>query len=453
MSLGMLRSIDRLGANIPKSDLVSDYIFAVVWAVILGASILLWPVPLVQKCDLLICWLCRMATALGFMLLVESWYPGSDAYDYFLWANAESFHWTGFRLGEGNENVTTLVWLQDLIFPSSFHALKVTWSFVGMLAAFLFYRAVVLILGREDRRLFFLLSLMPSILYWSSIVGKDPISLLGMGLYAYGVISAYTKRAPQFLLVAILGILIVSYIRSWYGPMMIAPLLAFVFAPISRPTRKGIVVRVGGLAGLVIGFVMFWTNSKFSESFTSTEVLLQTTTTINASFATGGSATEATQFTSVGTLLVNLPFGIFTALLRPLPGEIMAPFGLMAGVENLLMIAWVGLLTITVRKRHFQDPIVLWLLIFTLLWATQYGLTTAGNLGSLVRYRLQVLPILVTLLILLSAPPRLETSHSRRRVVRSTSPRTPRQLVNHPMEQTRPSRPAALGSAQSVGME
>ena len=129
----------------------------------------------------------------------------------------------------------------------------------------------------------------------------------------------------------------------------------------------------------------------------------------------------------------------------------MAPFGLMAGAESLFMIAWAGLLVFTVRKKHFKDPIILWLLLFTLLWATQYGLTTAGNLGSLVRYRLQVLPMLLTLLILLSAPPRLGFDRSPRDVVWRTSKHASRQITGRPLEHSPPIAVGPPGPAPTVG--
>src|SRR2546422_1321225 len=52
----LFRSVVASGANIPARDLASDYAIGVVWAVLLGASILIWPVPRSDRRALLAIW-------------------------------------------------------------------------------------------------------------------------------------------------------------------------------------------------------------------------------------------------------------------------------------------------------------------------------------------------------------------------------------------------------------
>jgi len=62
---------------------------------------------------------------------------------------------------------------------------------VGFIAMYIFYRTAVIFLHHEDKRLFYTLALFPSIVFFSSILGKDPIVLLGIALYVYGVVGIY----------------------------------------------------------------------------------------------------------------------------------------------------------------------------------------------------------------------------------------------------------------------
>jgi hypothetical protein len=73
-------------------------------------------------------------------------------------------------------------------------------------------------------------------------------------------------------------------------------------------------------------------------------------------------------------------------------------------------LAVIGLLRM--RRRFLFDPVFMWALVFTLLWSAQYGATTAGNLGSLVRYRLQVYPFLIGIIIYLLFYGRREANES-----------------------------------------
>jgi hypothetical protein len=95
-------------------------------------------------------------------------------------------------------------------------------------------------------------------------------------------------------------------------------------------------------------------------------------------------------------------------LFRPLPLEVLNPFGLLAGLENafILTLFVVGLM------RHglgwFRQPILLWALITLLVWAAAYGFASYQNLGSAFRFRVQVAPILLLLGLYFTYSHRLE---------------------------------------------
>ncbi|TAJ23338.1 MAG: hypothetical protein EPO64_11400, partial [Nitrospirae bacterium] len=86
----------------------------------------------------------------------------------------------------GTENMVRIVLIISQITGPYYHALKVVYAFLGFVGACFAYRAVVVIMGRPFLPAFYGLMLYPSILFWSSILGKDPVFLLFIGLYAYG---------------------------------------------------------------------------------------------------------------------------------------------------------------------------------------------------------------------------------------------------------------------------
>src|SRR5690606_29537511 len=178
--------VETLGRNIPQDDLWGDYARALFWALALSLTIAFAPIAKGQRQLLLKYWAAKVAVSLGAMLFYEYAY-GLDAYHYFASAQGP-FVWLGLRFGDGTSNMIHLAWLHDQVIPDSYHAMKVSCSFIGLWAVYIFHRAAVLFLGRESPRMFWMIALYPSIIFWASILGKDPIVLLGISLYIYGVI-------------------------------------------------------------------------------------------------------------------------------------------------------------------------------------------------------------------------------------------------------------------------
>jgi hypothetical protein len=115
----------------------------------------------------------------------------------------------------------------------------------------------------------------------------------------------------------------------------------------------------------------------------------------------GVGASHQTGWTGI---IAFLPWGVFTSLFRPLPGEVNIPFGVLAGLEDAVLIFFAIRALVRAGRSRLRDPVVLWDLAFVLIWASMYGLISANNLGAGVRYRTQILPSLILLLLYLGRP-------------------------------------------------
>lgn len=403
MSAMILEGVVVLGVNIPQADLQTDYVVAVLWSVVLGLGIFAWPVPSMDKLYLAVAWTAKVLVVLGFMLFYESHYL-LDSYGYFDESRAENFMWEGLEIGAGTQNITHLAWLHQQLIPDSYHAMKVSFAMVGLIGIYLFYRAAVNFLGGEDKRIFFVLALFPSILFWSSVLGKDPIVFLGIGLYVFGVVGWYRRRRTGYLLALGIGVALASLIRVWMGPILLAPLgMLFILG------LRGIFAKVSFLLLLLVALSLSMV--PFVEMFNLelAEDILEVTERVSQSWAIGGS-TQEIELRSVPEMIAFAPLGAFTALFRPLPGEVLNLFGVLAGLENLVLIL---LLWKAVQRTHFAElraPLLVWAMALILVWATVYGFVSYQNLGTAVRFKLQVLPVLLGLLLFLSrrrsvAPP------------------------------------------------
>jgi len=386
------------GANIPAPDLARDYAIGVVWALLLGASILIWPVSRSDRRALLVIWCVKCVVALGLMLPYEANYWTLDAYDYFDFPRNMLYGWQSFGFGMGTDNVMALSWLHQQLVPASYHALKMSCAMLGLLAVYLFYRAAQLYLGRPDRRVLYVLAFVPSILFWSSILGKDPLVLLGVALYTYGFVGWYRLRRLRYVGVLLFGVLLAAAMRLWLAPILLAPLWVVAVRLAPGPIRRAAWLAAGGVVALL--------GMKLVRQYTTLASLQEVVDTADALarvLAMGGSGEEPPRpLTSVGSVVTFLPLGLFTALFRPLPGEVPNPFGVMAGVENVALLLFAAFAALRARLRDFLDPVVLWAVALLGAWASVYAFLSYSNLGSAARFKLQILPVLLLLLLYLA---------------------------------------------------
>ena len=101
-------------------------------------------------------------------------------------------------------------------------------------------------------------------------------------------------------------------------------------------------------------------------------------------------------------MVAFLPVGMFTALFRPLPGEVLNVFGFFASLENM---ATLGLLWLAIKRTRWEElkePVVTWALSLVVAWSTVYAFVSGYNLGTASRYRLQILPVMICLLVYLA---------------------------------------------------
>lgn len=379
----------------PGEDLVTDYVLGILWASTLGISILFWPVSSQDRRALLRIWLIKAIVVLVLMLAYEYQYS-LDPDGYFHNAIAPDFIWEGFNFGEGTRTMQQLTWLHLKIVPGSYHAAKVGCAMISLVGVYLFYRAAVIFLRRKDIRILYVLALFPGILFWSSILGKDPITLFCISLYVYGVVAWHRLNQPRHLITSALGILTASLIRPWLGVIMMMPLVVVFMIG-----RRSFIWKTMLMLIYALVFTIVLTNFQEWSRIETLEEVLYRRSNVSSAFEGGGSSFEQPEITSLNDLIIHLPIGIVTVLFRPLPWDVPNIFGFLQGLDSLVLLLLLVMAVKRTRLKELKDPLVLWAISLTLTWAAFYGLVTF-NLGTLVRYKLQILPVLLGLLLYLS---------------------------------------------------
>lgn len=380
------------GRNIPQPHILSDYVHGWLWA--LGLAAVICVLPLDDRGPLLILWLVKIAVDLGAMLIYE-WHYGLDAYWYFWWGVWGPHGSLLPMLGNGTITTLRLSAMLAWLTGPSYHSMKIIYSFIGLWGCFCFYRAACHFLRSRNTWLLYIVGLTPSVLFWSSILGKDPVIFFGAGLYTLGAVGWLRTSRMFYALPLACGVLIAIFIREWYGVIMVAPLL-FVVGPRLRHPLQRVLSMAGGVAGMVYAFSLF--KQRFLKHGLSS-VLPMVNTTI-AGFGGEGSSLHVQAFHSLSSMILFWPWGVFTALFRPLPWDVHNLFTAIAALECSAV-----LILVISAIRHWKvgsvrDPVISWALAYLLCWSSLYGFGGFGNLGMAVRERLEVMPIIVMLALL-----------------------------------------------------
>lgn len=392
------------GRYIPQNNLYMDYTTGFLWAILLGVSILVWPVRFSDKKTLLIIWMVKIFVVLGFMLLYEYHYS-IDSFGYFHISDKISFglntdNARNTRAFDGFLMVSNLAWVMQHIVPNSYHAMKITFAMVGLIGIYIFYRSAVLFLGYDKKQLFYLLALFPSILFWTSTLGKEPIMVFGLSCYVYGVAGWYRFKRLRYMAVILSGIFVVLIMRLWFAPILVMPLIVFLLAAVRGKWLKiGLVVIGLSASFLLLGPMLHDWHITNMQSF------VMKVNALAAGLSTGGSGPGVkAEFKDIHSLFLFMPKGMFAALFRPLPGEVKNMFGLAAGIESVVLIAFTVIALIKLRWKSFTDLIIVWAMMLILLWDVIYGFVAMFNLGTAVRYRAMILPVfLIFLLYIITA--------------------------------------------------
>ncbi|MDB5038720.1 MAG: hypothetical protein JWQ35_2248 [Bacteriovoracaceae bacterium] len=389
-----------LGNNSPKFRMDEDYFWGVLWALGLGAVIYALPLGRVEKIWLLIFWAFRCVITLGLMLFYEDFYSSLDSYGYLkrgILAQVDS----GNFGGAGTQHLDQLLILTNHYLPihSSYHAIKVIFSFIGLGAVFSIWRASVLFFEKENFRFFLILGFLPSLTFWSSVLGKDPVNFLGGSLYILGVAYFFKNKKNFAFFWILMGTAIACWVRIWSVALFFLP---FLLAPIFREFfNRKIPIKSLIIPTLVILLGGFYLDSWLGpiiESFG--REYLESLNRMSAGW--DGGSTQDLIFNSWGAVLRFLPLGVFTALFRPLPFDVNNAFGILAGLENFILLLFTIRAVFKSSSLAWRDPSVLWCSSFILIWGLFYALVSYHNLGSAFRFHLQVLPFQLLLILFLN---------------------------------------------------
>ena len=257
---------------------------------------------------------------------------------------------------------------------------------------------------------------LPTLVFWSSGVLKDPICICMLGWLTYSLYCLFEKKLFSFKNIAIAIIAIITlyvvkvYIIICYLPFFILYLLLTNLKLLqSKILKWGIGVIL--LSLVIFGIVALGDFLKEQLGFFALDKITESVKTQQANFIKMADDAESSFSLgveydgSVNSLIKMTPAAIVATFFRPFLWESKKLSTLLSSIESLAFM----LLTLYVFLRAgplkffkpiFTDAMVFFCFFYSVTFAIFIGATTL-NFGTLVRYKIPCLPFYVIALLLI----------------------------------------------------
>lgn len=296
---------------------------------------------------------------------------------------------------------------------NSFMGINIWMSFYSFVGSTFLYRVFSERYPEFKYPLFIPFMFIPSVFFWSSCITKEALILFAFGIFFYGFNDLFMKKnwSIKNIFFVLIGGYAVAMIKGYILVLIFPAILFLLF----HKWIHGIHSRFLRWFSIpVFLYIMMlgtsWLYNRFSSSPIFNQYLSnQVAERIKGQYNYLAIQTEARSSYDLGPfeptpegIAKIFPKSIVVSLFRPFPYEINSIPLLISGLESLLSLAITLLLILHLRVYHFfrilfADPYLIFSLIFVLSYAGLIGITS-GNFGSLMRFKLPILPYFFAIL-------------------------------------------------------
>ncbi len=325
-------------------------------------------------------------------------------------------HNEGYFRSESNYLVTRLVAILSFLSLKSYFVLNLFFSLISFSGVWKLYRFFYEQYPRLHKQLAIAILYLPTFVFWSSGILKDPLCTGLLGWMTYSIYNVLYKKHKiiansivAFLSAYFIGI-IKSYILVSYLPFFILYLVLSNFKLIERPFLK-VVAFVALLFFGTLGF--FVVSDKLQQELgnlaldkLAETVQMQQTNFINMADQAESSFSLGVEFDGTNSSLIRMaPAAIVATFYRPFIWESKKISTLLSSLESLTLMLFTLYAFFRAGPVIFvtslvRNPMVMFCFFFSVLFALFVGATTL-NFGTLVRYKIPCMPFYVIALVLI----------------------------------------------------
>ena len=299
----------------------------------------------------------------------------------------------------------------DILTFHTYSATAILFAYISFFGLWFMYKSFVDLYPKLSLEFAISIFFIPSVFFWGSGILKDSITLgaLGWAVYATHHVFIKKRRLVLSLFILVIALYTIYSIKVYIVLCFVPTLILWIGQRTVKRIRNQlikyavlpIVLVIIGFSSTLIIRTIGQENSRYSiDSISKTAEV--TARWINyVSDLEGGSSYTLGDFDySTTGVIRKIPSAIGTTLYRPFLWESSNPLMLISSLEALVVL--ILTLQLLFRVRNFKVilrmnsyPDVLFLVVFSLMFAFAVGITTY-NFGSLVRYKIPLLPFLLS---------------------------------------------------------
>ncbi len=294
-----------------------------------------------------------------------------------------------YQVGFVNDNAT-VVRLNAVLMWFSFAYYQVHtvfWCFLSFIGLSAILKVLVKYFPRKKTAMFFSVFLLPTVLFWGSGVLKEPIFLLGLGLFVLGFFRfIYGKWSGWDLMAILVGLLLLIFAKGYVLWCILPACFGLLLAKITGGRRFWLWFGIPHFAGLLLLFVL----PEMDPNLNIADYMRQKQEAfynVGAS-SDAGSMLDVAPIDSPRAVITEAPAAIVNTYLRPWPWEWSKILYIPAALENLILIICLVVMAWNFRWPYgLEIPIFAFCLSFVLILGVLAG-EVVPILGALVRYKM-----------------------------------------------------------------
>jgi hypothetical protein len=306
-----------------------------------------------------------------------------------------------------NEN-HTIIKLNALLLFVSFKTYSVHilfFCFISLMGWILLTNSILSFADERNAILTLPVLFLPSILFWTSGVMKEPLLVLGLGLLIAAILNlGLGIRNLKTLVAFALGVIVVLFTKFFVLACLAPALIAYL---LFKKTGSLVLVLLKYIA-TTTALLFIALNIHYLVPQINLQQMLvnkQTHSVKEAEYFKAGSRIEIPELKPDAlSILKNIPVGIWNTLFRPYLSDAKNVMMLASAIENFIVISF---LVMFLAGINWQNPrnlnLFLFLLTFSLAYFALVGMCTPV-LGNLVRYKTPLLPLFMFAFVVKISP-------------------------------------------------
>ena len=309
----------------------------------------------------------------------------------------------------------------DLFTFSSYSSTAVLFAVVSFVGMWMFFLTFYEQYPRLHKKLAIAAFFIPSVFFWGSGLLKDTITIACLGVATYQIYRTFIRKRFGIwhlilLTVSLYGMYNIKiYILLTFLPAAIIWLFLANLESIRSVVLKIMLAPFMLTAAITLGYFAMMKAGEDNSKYSLKKVAMTAKiTAYDIGFYTGRDAGSGYALGELDGTLTSMfrlaPQAIVVSLFRPYLWEVKNPLMLLSAVESFFLLFLTGYIIIKSNLRLFaalSNASVLFSLVFSIVFAFAVGVSTF-NFGTLVRYKIPLIPFYLLALILLMHYPKSE---------------------------------------------